>query len=72
MNERGTEENAGIEMIKDIISDYKENAREILLNSKTATDYVDGDGNNIYDIFKEREAYSERPDGLLETLNIEQ
>jgi hypothetical protein len=71
MNEQGSEVNEGIEMIKDIIGDYRENARDLILNSKAASDYEDGEGNNIYDILKEREEYSERPEGLLESLNIQ-
>jgi hypothetical protein len=69
-NEQGTDINEGIEMIKDIMSEYRENARETILNSKAATDYVDSDGNNIYDILKEREAFSEQPESLLESLNL--
>ena len=59
-----------MEMIKDVIADYRENARDKILNSKAATDYVDSDGNNIYDILKEREAFSEQPESLLESLNL--
>ena len=70
-NEQGTDVNEGMEMIKDVISDYRENARETILNSKAATDYVDSDGNNIYDILKEREAFSEQPESLLESLNLQ-
>ena len=69
-NEQGTDVNEGMEMIKDVISDYRENARDKILNSKAATDYVDSDGNNIYDILKEREAFSEQPESLLESLNL--
>lgn len=69
-NEQGTDVNEGVEMIKDVISEYRENARETILNSKAATDYVDSDGNNIYDILKEREAFSEQPESLLESLNL--
>ncbi len=70
-NEQGTDINEGVEMIKDVISDYRENARDKILNSKAATDYVDSDGNTIYDILKEREAFSEQPESLLESLNIQ-
>ena len=69
-NEKGTDVNEGLEMIKDIISEYRENARGILLNSKAVTDYVDGEGNNIQDVLKEREAFSEQPESLLESLNL--
>ena len=69
-NEQGTDINEGIEMIKDIMSEYRAEARETILNSKAATDYVDSDGNNIYDILKEREAFSEQPESLLESLNL--
>ena len=69
-NEQGTDVNEGMEMIKDVISDYRENARDKILNSKAATDYVDSDGNNIYDILKERKAFSEQPESLLESLNL--
>jgi hypothetical protein len=69
-NEQGTDINEGIEMIKDIMSEYRAEARETILNSKAATDYVDSDGNNIYDILKEREAFSEQPESLLEALNL--
>ena len=71
MNEDGREVNEGIEMIKDIISDYRANARDIILNSKAASDYTDSDGNNIYDIIKEREQFSEQPESLLENLNLQ-
>ena len=57
-------------MMKDIMSEYRAEARKILLETKAATDYVDSDGNNIYNILKEREAFSERPDSLLESLNL--
>jgi len=70
-NEQGTDVNEGMEMIKDVISEYRENARDKILNSKAATDYVDSDGNNIYDILKEREAFSEQPESLLESLNLQ-
>ena len=70
-NEQGTDVNEGVEMIKDVISDYRENARDKILNSKAAADYVDSDGNTIYDILKEREAFSEQPESLLESLNIQ-
>ena len=69
-NEQGTDVNEGMEMIKDVISEYRENARETILETKAATDYVDSDGNNIYDILKEREAFSEQPESLLESLNL--
>ena len=69
-NEQGTDVNEGVEMIKDVISDYRENARDKILNSKAAADYVDSDGNTIYDILKEREAFAEQPESLLESLNI--
>jgi hypothetical protein len=69
-NEQGTDINEGVEMIKDIMSEYRENARETILETKAATDYVDSDGNNIYDILKEREAFSEQPESLLESLNL--
>ena len=69
-NEQGTDVNEGMEMIKDVISEYRENARDKILNSKAAADYVDSDGNNIYDILKEREAFSEQPESLLESLNL--
>ncbi len=69
-NEQGTDVNEGMEMIKDVISEYRENARETILETKAAADYVDSDGNNIYDILKEREAFSEQPESLLESLNL--
>jgi hypothetical protein len=69
-NEQGTDVNEGIEMIKDIMSKYRAEARKILLETKAATDYVDSDGNNIYNILKEREDFSERPESLLESLNL--
>jgi hypothetical protein len=69
-NEQGTDVNEGMEMIKDVISEYRAEARDKILNSKAATDYVDSDGNNIYDILKEREAFSEQPESLLESLNL--
>ena len=69
-NEQGTDVNEGIEMMKDIMSEYRAEARKILLETKAATDYVDSDGNNIYDILKEREAFSEQPESLLESLNL--
>ena len=69
-NEQGQDINEGVEMIKDVMSEYRSEARETILNSKAATDYVDSDGNNIYDILKEREAFSERPESLLESLNL--
>jgi hypothetical protein len=70
-NEQGTDVNEGIEMIKEVISEYRAEARDKILNSKAATDYVDSDDNNIYDILKEREAFSERPESLLESLNLQ-
>ena len=70
MNEQGAEVNEGIEMIKDVISEYRGAARKEILETKAATDYVDSDGNNIYDILKEREDFSERPESLLESLNL--
>tara|TARA_R110002049_G_scaffold214866_2_gene386360 strand:+ start:136 stop:3066 length:2931 start_codon:yes stop_codon:yes gene_type:complete len=70
-NEQGTEANEGVEMIKDIISEYRSAARERILNSNLLSDYVDSEGNNIYDILKEREAFSEQPESLLESLNIQ-
>ena len=70
-NEQGTDVNEGIEMMKDKMGDYRSAARKTILNSKAATDYVDGDGNTIYDILKEREAFSEQPESLLESLNIQ-
>ena len=69
-NEQGTDINKGIEMMKDKMADYRSAARKKILNSKAATDYVDSDGNNIYDILKEREAFSEQPESLLESLNL--
>jgi uncharacterized membrane protein len=69
-NEQGTDVNEGMEMIKDVISEYRENARETILETKSASDYVDSDGNNIYDILKEREEFSEQPESLLESLNL--
>jgi len=69
-NEQGTDVNEGIEMIKEVISEYRAEARDKILNSKAATDYVDSDDNNIYDILKEREAFSEQPESLLESLNL--
>jgi len=69
-NEQGTDVNEGMEMIKDVISEYRAEARETILNSKAATDYIDSAGNNIYDILKEREAFSEQPESLLESLNL--
>ena len=69
-NEQGQDINEGIEMIKDVISEYRGEARKEILETKAATDYVDSDGNNIYDILKEREDFSERPESLLESLNL--
>ena len=69
-NEQGQDINEGIEMIKDIISEYRGEARKEILETKAATDYVDSDGNNIYNILKEREDFSERPESLLESLNL--
>lgn len=69
-NEQGQDINEGIEMMKDIMSEYRAEARKQILETKAATDYVDSDGNNIYDILKEREAFSERPESLLESLNL--
>ncbi len=69
-NEQGQDINEGIEMMKDIMSEYRAEAREIILNSKAATDYVNSDGSNIYDILKEREAFSAKPESLLESLNL--
>ena len=68
--EQGTETNEGIEMIKDVISTYRADARRQLLETKIAEDYVDSKDNNIYDILKEREAFSESPESLLEVLNL--
>jgi hypothetical protein len=70
-NEQGTEVNEGVEMVKDIISEYRSEARERILNSNLLSDYVDSDGNTIYDILKEREAFSAQPESLLESLNIQ-
>lgn len=70
MNEQGSEVNEGIEMIKDIMFEYRAFARKELLETKAAVDYVDSDGNNIYDIMKEREQFDENPDSLLESLNL--
>ena len=70
MNEQGTEVNEGIEMIKEIISEYRAVARDKILNTKSASEYTDSDGNNIYDVLKEREQFSERPESLLENLNL--
>ena len=69
-NEQGQDINEGIEMMKDIMSEYRAEAREIILNSKAATDYVNSDGSNIYDILKERESFSAKPESLLESLNL--
>ena len=69
-NEQGQDINEGIEMIKDVISEYRGAARKEILETKAATDYVDSDGNNIYNILKEREDFSERPESLLESLNL--
>ena len=70
-NEQGTEVNEGVEMVKDIISEYRSEARERILNSNLLSDYVDSDGNTIYDILKERSDFSEQPESLLESLNIQ-
>ena len=69
-NEQGTDINKGIEMMKDKMADYRSAARDKILNSKAATDYVDSDGNTIHDILKERAAFSEQPESLLESLNL--
>jgi hypothetical protein len=69
-NEQGTDINEGIDMMKDIMSEYRAAARETLLNTKAAQDYENSDGSNIYDVQKEREQYNEQPDGLLESLNL--
>jgi hypothetical protein len=71
MDDKGAEINEGIEMIKDIISEYRAEARSQILENKAANDYVDSDGNNIYDILKEREEFSEQPESLLESLNLQ-
>ncbi len=70
MDDKGAEVNEGIEMIKDVISEYRAEARRKILETKAAADYLDGDDNNIYDILKEREAFDEQPESLLETLNL--
>ena len=69
-NEQGSEVNEGIEMIKEVIQKYRAAARKKLIESKVGADYTDSEGNNIYDVMREREAYSERPDSLLDTLNL--
>ena len=69
-NEQGSEVNEGIEMIKEVIQKYRAAARKKLIESKAGADYTDSEGNNIYDVMREREAYSERPDSLLDTLNL--
>jgi len=71
MDDKGTEVNEGIEMIKDIISDYRAKARSKILETNIASDYVDSEGNNIYDILKERNQFSEQPESLIELLNID-
>ena len=69
-NEQGSEVNEGIEMIKEVIQKYRAAARKKLIESKAGANYTDSEGNNIYDVMREREAYSERPDSLLDTLNL--
>jgi hypothetical protein len=70
MDDKGTEINEGIEMIKDVIAEYRAEARFKILETKAASDYLDSDGNNIYDILKEREQFDEQPESLLEMLSI--
>ena len=71
MDDKGTEINEGIEMIKDVIAEYRAEARFKILETKAASDYLDSDGNNIYDILKEREQFDEQPESLLEMLGLE-
>ena len=58
-------------MIKEKISEYRAAARETLLNTKEASEFYDGDGNNIYDVLKEREQFKQTPTSILEELNID-
>ena len=67
-NEQGSEVNEGIEMIKEVIQKYRAEARKKLTKSRVASEYVDSEGSNIYDVIRERESFSERPESLLKTL----
>ena len=70
MDDKGTESNEGIEMIKNKIADYRAEARRKILETKAAIDYVDSDGNNIYYVLKERSKFLEQPESLLESLSL--
>ena len=52
-------------------AEYRAEARFKILETKAASDYLDGDCNNIYDILKEREQFDEQPESLLEMLSLD-